>query len=159
MSREVSESAFEYLLSEVLTYYETQKLDNDLIFQRLENLGFEIGHRYIEKISSQLKPLGTEHLDIIKFICKDFWEELFKKKIDKLQTNHRGVFVLSDHKLTWLSRYQFVDDKLKNQANRILQFICGILRGGLTNLGLIVVVSAEYTILPSITFNVRVKNL
>lgn len=30
-----------------------------------------------------------EPLDVIKFICKDFWIAIFKKQIDKLQTNHR----------------------------------------------------------------------
>lgn len=30
-----------------------------------------------------------EPLDVIKFVCKDFWIAIFKKQIDKLQTNHR----------------------------------------------------------------------
>lgn len=30
-----------------------------------------------------------EPLDVIKFVCKDFWILIFKKQIDKLQTNHR----------------------------------------------------------------------
>ena len=35
------------------------------------------------------RPRFTDHLDAIKFICKDFWSELFKKQIDNLKTNHR----------------------------------------------------------------------
>lgn len=27
------------------------------------------------------KFIGSEPLDVIKFICKEFWEELFKKKV------------------------------------------------------------------------------
>jgi hypothetical protein len=28
-------------------------------------------------------------LDIIKFLCKDFWNETFGKQVDNLRTNHR----------------------------------------------------------------------
>lgn len=35
------------------------------------------------------RPRFTDHLEAIKFICKDFWSELFKKQIDNLKTNHR----------------------------------------------------------------------
>lgn len=35
---------------------------------------------------------------MIKFICKDFWTEIFRKQIDNLRTNHKGVYVLADNK-------------------------------------------------------------
>lgn len=38
------------------------------------------------------RPRFTDHLEAIKFICKDFWSELFKKQIDNLKTNHRVSF-------------------------------------------------------------------
>lgn len=28
-------------------------------------------------------------LEIIKFLCKDFWSAVFKKNVDNLKTNHR----------------------------------------------------------------------
>ena len=31
----------------------------------------------------------VETLDIIKFICRVFWKEVFQKQVDKLQTNHK----------------------------------------------------------------------
>lgn len=34
-------------------------------------------------------PRFADHLEVIKFICKDFRSELFKKQIDNLKTNHR----------------------------------------------------------------------
>lgn len=37
-------------------------------------------------------------LEVIKFICKEFWTTLYKKQIDNLKTNHRGVYVLIDYK-------------------------------------------------------------
>lgn len=41
-------------------------------------------HRY-----SKDKPRLGDTLDIIKFICKDFWQAVLKKQIDNLKTNHR----------------------------------------------------------------------
>lgn len=33
-------------------------------------------------------------LEVIKFLCKDFWQALFKKQVDNLKTNHRVSFEL-----------------------------------------------------------------
>ncbi|XP_056682796.1 uncharacterized protein [Spinacia oleracea] len=37
------------------------------------------------------RPRFGDHLEAIKFICKDFWSEIFKKQIDNLKTNHREI--------------------------------------------------------------------
>jgi hypothetical protein len=41
---------------------------------------------------------------MIKFICKDLWQVVFRKQIDNLKTNHRGTFVLTDNKFLALGR-------------------------------------------------------
>jgi len=38
---------------------------------------------------SRDKPRFNEHLDAVKFICKEFWNEVFSKQIDNLKTNYR----------------------------------------------------------------------
>lgn len=38
---------------------------------------------------SKDKPRFTDTLEVIKFICKDFWQAVFKKQVDNLKTNHR----------------------------------------------------------------------
>jgi hypothetical protein len=50
------------------------------------------------------KPRPQSDLDAIKFLCKDLWTLLFKKQIDNLKTNHRGIFVLTDNRFQPLSR-------------------------------------------------------
>lgn len=50
------------------------------------------------------KPRPTTPLDAIKFICKDLWILVFRKPIDNLKTNHRGIFVLTDSRFQALSR-------------------------------------------------------
>lgn len=54
----------------------------------MESLGFLVGRRLVEKYTLDL-PLFTRPLDIIKYICKDFWLTVFGHQIDKLQTNHK----------------------------------------------------------------------
>lgn len=50
------------------------------------------------------RPRFTDTLDVIKFLCKDLWMLVFRKQIDNLKTNHRGVYVLTDNAFRPLSR-------------------------------------------------------
>ena len=34
-------------------------------------------------------PSFKDELDMMKFICKDFWTQVFRKQIDNLRTNHQ----------------------------------------------------------------------
>ena len=38
---------------------------------------------------SKDKPRLGDTLEVIKFVCKDFWQAVFKKQVDNLKTNHR----------------------------------------------------------------------
>lgn len=46
---------------------------------------------------SRDRPRFTDTLDMIKFLCKDVWQLIFRKQIDNLKTNHRVSFFLSSH--------------------------------------------------------------
>ena len=95
-------------------------------------------------------PRIVDSLDIIKFLCKDFWTSIFKRKVDKLQTNHRGVYVLQDYEFRWLIRFSSTDDETsKREAMRYLIFPCGLIRGALANLGVTAVVNADISTVPS----------
>jgi hypothetical protein len=124
-------------------------------------MGYDIGYRLIERNAENQKVLDSfgEPLDAVKYICKDFWEAVFRKKIDKLQTNHRGVFVLSDYSFKWLERYASDDMAAKVAAVRLLHFPCGIIRGVLANLGYTSIVHADFNVLPACAFNIRIKNV
>ncbi|KAK2631653.1 hypothetical protein EUGRSUZ_L02626 [Eucalyptus grandis] len=112
------------------------------------------------------RPRFSDHLEAIKFICKDFWSEVFKKQIDNLKTNHRGTFVLQDNRFRWLSRMstdpsletgQEGDNKATEAMSMHLYFPCGIIRGALSNLGIPCAVSADISSLPACSFVVRIK--
>jgi hypothetical protein len=53
---------------------------------------------------SRDRPRFTDTLDVIKFLCKDLWMLVFRKQIDNLKTNHRGVYVLTDNSFKPFSR-------------------------------------------------------
>lgn len=101
-------------------------------------------------------------LEAVKFLCKEFWTEVFRKQIDKLQTNHRGVFVLKDLELKWLRRLPPDEESARVGAIRILAFPCGLIRGALACLGLSgAVVSCDFLAdgksMASCSFNIKVK--
>ena len=88
---------------------------------------------------------------------------LFAKKIDKLQTNHRGVFVLSDFNFKWIQQHRYDENLIDSNilVQRLLSYLCGFVRGLLLNLGLVTMVTAEPTLSSQpccLQLNVRVKS-
>ncbi|KAL8728124.1 MAG: hypothetical protein Q9166_005605 [cf. Caloplaca sp. 2 TL-2023] len=65
-------------------------------FRRLDGLGYRVGQGLVERFSRD-RPRFIDTLDMIKFLCKDMWTLVFRKQIDNLKTNHRGVYVLTDN--------------------------------------------------------------
>jgi len=94
-SMKVSESSFEYLLGELLN----NKDPLNVVLPRLERIGYDVGYRIVESIVEKHKFNSREPVDLVKFICKEFWEELFGKKMDKLQANNKGILTLCVHHL------------------------------------------------------------
>ncbi|XP_008450727.1 uncharacterized protein LOC103492220 isoform X1 [Cucumis melo] len=174
MGREVAESCVDSLLTEMVSTYCHRFYANkpELAARRIEAIGYQVGHQLSERFVFRYtmeRPRFTDHLEAIKFICKDFWSELFKKQIDNLKTNHRGTFVLQDNRFRWLTRMS-VDPQNESQDNSAdgenkaaqatsmhLYFPCGIIRGALSNLGIPCAVSADISNLPACSFVVRIK--
>ncbi|KAK8532124.1 hypothetical protein V6N13_131467 [Hibiscus sabdariffa] len=171
MGREVSESCIDSLLTEMVSTYCNRFYANkpELAARRIEAIGYQVGHQLSERYTME-RPRFSDHLEAIKFICKDFWFELFKKQIDNLKTNHRGTFVLQDNRFRWLTTMSIeqppengTSEELSIAAdNKALQsmhlyFPCGIIRGALSNLGIPCAVSADISNLPACSFVVRIK--
>ena len=133
------------------------KIATEAAYQKLESIGFSIGFRIAERMTKDRARLSTT-LDIIKFLCKDFWAEVFQKQVDKLQTNHRGVYVLQDRAFRWLTRMSSPDaDKPNDAALQHLVLPCGLVRGALQNLGLACEVTANISpALPKTTFTIKI---
>lgn len=51
-------------------------------------MGHRVGQAMIDRFTKD-SPRFKDELDIMKFICKDFWTAIFKKQVDNLRTNHQ----------------------------------------------------------------------
>ncbi|KAK8199222.1 transport protein particle component, partial [Phyllosticta capitalensis] len=125
---------------------------------RLDMLGYRVGLGICERFSRD-KPRLTDTLDVIKFLCKDLWTMIFRKQIDNLKTNHRGIYVLTDNSFKPLSKMSLEkgegEQSLTFVLMQFLYFPAGLIRGALASMGIIATVSAETTGLPGATFQIR----
>ncbi|KIW75754.1 hypothetical protein Z517_10497 [Fonsecaea pedrosoi CBS 271.37] len=140
----------------------------DSIYVRLERLGFRVGEGLSERISrdrprfnqaglngANVGNVNDHHLDVIKFLCKDIWGVVWRKQVDNLKTNHRGVFVLTDNKFRPLTRMSMANHaEALQRAKPHLFFPCGIIRGVLSSLGIKATVQAETIELPGAVFQI-----
>lgn len=109
-------------------------------------------------MTKDLKRVGNS-LMVVKFLCRDFWTAVFGKQMSKLQTNHKGVYVLQDFEFKWLVHTSGATEaETREMAHKALIFPCGLIRGVLVALGIECAVGAELGAkLPHCTFHLRVK--
>lgn len=165
----------EFLLTEVLHYIESTchtnddetKKEEDAIYAaelaaaKLERMGYSVGYRLCERLAEHKTFANDSPLEAVKFLCKEFWLQVFRKQIDKLQTNHRGVFVLKDLNLIWLTRLPANQESARVGAIQLLAFPCGLVRGALANLNIPAVVSCDFLAdgqnMAACSFNIKIK--
>jgi len=129
--------------------------ERDAVFYRLEMLGYRVGQGLVERFSRD-RPRFTDTLDVIKFLCKDLWMLVFRKQIDNLKTNHRGVYVLTDNSFRPFARMSTeAGGQAVVRAQPFLWFPCGIIRGALASMGINATVQAETSELPGATFQIK----
>lgn len=145
----------EFLIAEALRYVERStnrdSVDDDdeeqqeraaiyakeMAAAKMERMGYSVGFRLCERLSQNrtFSASGKDpamvsaaaQLEAVKFLCKEIWMEVFRKQIDKLQTNHRGVFVLKDFELRWLTRLPANQEASRVAAIQLLAFPCTFL--------------------------------
>ncbi|CAH1792362.1 unnamed protein product [Owenia fusiformis] len=153
------EVLFELLHYEIVSHIcnSSNEEDKASSISKLEALGYRIGLSLVERLTKD-NPRFKDDLDTMKFICKDFWMTLYKKQIDNLRTNHQGVYVLQDNRfklLTLISQgKQYMD-----MAPRYLAMPCGLIRGALSGLGIVSVVTAEVSAMPACKFQIQIQRL
>jgi hypothetical protein len=86
----VAESAMQLLIQEIvasidrttfaLAETEGSGVDTAVLaaHAKLEQLGFDIGQRFVERVS-QNRLVQAEPLEAIKFLCKDLWQEVITR--------------------------------------------------------------------------------
>ncbi|KAK7047223.1 hypothetical protein VNI00_006889 [Paramarasmius palmivorus] len=148
--------------------------EEEAIRIRLDAIGMHIGANFVERYAlvnpgatkdlhnarlCRDRPLFTETLDVIKFICKDVWAAFWDKQVDNLRTNHRGVYVLQDNSFKTISRLSSWQGRPEatKRAKLYVAMPAGIIKGVLSRLGYQgVTVTPEVTSLPQCTFQVKI---
>uniref|UniRef100_A0A7S0SSC7 Trafficking protein particle complex subunit n=1 Tax=Mantoniella antarctica TaxID=81844 RepID=A0A7S0SSC7_9CHLO len=129
----------------------------------MEAMGFQVGTQLAERYTKD-RPRFTEQTEVILFLCKEFWLDVFKKRVDNLKTNNRGVYVLQDNAFRWMRNLHAIGSTQEtgNVARREYAASCtyfpsGIIQGLLVNLGLPCTVTGDAGNLPGCTYTVRLK--
>ena len=151
-------TTFEFLHMEIVgSFLNEQKLRGSSIdhcYAKLEFMGFRLGQKLIEKFSKDRDRLKDE-LEIMKYICKEFWYNVYRKNIDNLRTNHQGVYVLTDSQFRFL-RFISTSEQFTAECHPFLAIPCGIIRGALNNIGITSSVSSEIVKPPQVKFTVTI---
>lgn len=165
------ESVFDILHYEVVKYSmgdenatqqqqqqeQQQQQNNNTNLSTLEYIGFSTGYRLTERMTREWPRFRfKDDLETMKFICTDFWTSIYRKQIDNLRTNHKGVYVLQDNAFRFLSNISNSSQYLE-EAPKFVAFTCGLVRGSLANLGINSTVTAEVQNMPSCKFHIQVN--
>eukprot|EP00878_Enallax_costatus_P009183 GHUV01009600.1.p1 GENE.GHUV01009600.1~~GHUV01009600.1.p1 ORF type:complete len:194 (+),score=50.70 GHUV01009600.1:238-819(+) len=162
--RKCAEVCLELLTTEAVKLF-SEKQYGPAAPAALQAVGFRVGRQLAERYSKDKARLG-DTLEVIKFLCKDFWQAVFKKQIDNLKTNHRGIYVLQDNSFRWLLRLSPAtavpessrSDYISSVAQQYLDLPCGIIRGALTHLGISCTVEGDARSLPSCSFTIKITS-
>ncbi|GFY55066.1 UNVERIFIED_CONTAM: Trafficking protein particle complex subunit 6B [Trichonephila clavipes] len=141
----------------ICTYASSADECKEFDVSKLETIGFYTGYRLVERLTREWARFKDE-LDIMKFICKDFWSSVFKKEINNLRTNNQGVYVLHDNAFRFLTKVTNSNQFLSSTP-KYLAFTCGLVRGALMNLGITSVVTADVSSPPSCKFQVVAQRM
>jgi hypothetical protein len=127
----------------------------DVAVSKLESIGFQVGQKIVESRCRNAKMMA-DTMELIHFICKDFWSYIFQKKATRLKTNHFDTYVIIDDNFAWLKNVAPVGAiDFDVEVLKFLVFPCGLIRGALSNLGVSCTVNAECNELPKVKFTVK----
>jgi len=156
MTEDHASMMFELLHSEVVSYINSStEANKSKNITKLESLGYRVGFSLAEQLTKD-SPRFKDDLEIMKFICRDFWSALYQKQVDNLRTNHHGVYVLLDNNFKLLTHISTGKQYIEH-ASMYLAIPCGYVRGVLANLGVSSIVTADVTQLPAVKFQIMLE--
>ncbi|CAH8477188.1 unnamed protein product [Heterobilharzia americana] len=146
--------AFDALMVEVINYSTTNSSDMQDSSILLESLGVSVSQKLIEKATKDHARFINE-LDIVKYVCTDFWSSVYHKQVDTLKTNYQDVYVLTVHDFQPLLKFEGIPESIP-EIPKHLAFPSGLLKGALCSLGLNCAVAADCEQPPTCKFTVTV---
>ncbi|XP_066914486.1 trafficking protein particle complex subunit 6b-like [Clytia hemisphaerica] len=151
-----AETMFDLLQMEIVKFTHSSKnIGKNEANTKLEQMGYRVGQSLVEKLTKDAARFNNE-LDMMKFICKDFWIMVYGKQIDNLRTNHQGVYVLNDNSFKLLNRIT-TNRQFVSECQKYVAFPCGLVRGALAGVGVSSFVSADIKEMPLVKFQVEIQ--
>ncbi|KAL1228794.1 Trafficking protein particle complex subunit 6b [Trichinella spiralis] len=151
----ITEFPFEYLHSEIVQFLLTYA-DEASVLKKLEDMGVRVGLALAEFLSMDMLPLRAE-IDVVKFLCKEFWCAIFGKQVNSLRTNHQGIYVIYDNSFVLLQPFSN-NNQYQEEVQRYLAFTRGLIRGVLGDFGLNAAVVADVQEMPAVRFSINLKS-
>ena len=115
-----------------------EKRKKETLHKDIEEVGRNIGRKTVDLISKDVLVKFTTQLDVIKFICTEFWKYMFSKPVDNLRTNNSGTFIFNDDAFKLIARISNHDMESKEYKDKVQcyeVFVVGLIKGALLNLG------------------------
>ena len=115
----------------------------------LKHLGYDVRYQLVKSLTPSLVA-NSHSVKVtlskiqLEYLCKKLWIELIKKQIDKLQTNHQGVFVLGDRAFKWLKMLPADQTDSRVMEIKVLALLCGFIRCVLGSLGITNMASCDF---------------
>ena len=153
--REVGVDLFAYLHGEIYSFIMRTFSDSEQQSSKLRAMGVRVGQVLQERLNVDA-PRTQDEVDIVRFVCRDVWTNLFMKQIDKLKTDNKGVYYLIDNEFCLIKQ---VTDSIQyvREIPLFLEFACGLVQGIFVQFGIPVVVTPEVTHPPICMFKVQVQ--
>lgn len=131
--KEVSQSAFLFLFSEMVQYCINKSSGNPLELEKqLEELGYTIGPKILELVTYRERSSrkATNVLDILRFIHDPVWQTLFNKKADELEqnTDEEDEFMINEKEPSLCNMFAKVPRGQSDYVN-CAAFVAGIIEG------------------------------
>ncbi|RTG84016.1 trafficking protein particle complex subunit 6 [Schistosoma bovis] len=139
--------AFDALMIEIIKY--SNSVSSDVLFFLIISIPLIFENSRI-RIFVFLNPLVAtkdharfiNELDIVKYVCTEFWSSVYHKQVDTLKTNYQDVYVLIVNDFQPLVKFESIPEGI-SEIPKYLAFPSGLLKGALCSLGLNCVVAAD----------------
>ncbi|ETI55893.1 hypothetical protein F441_01472 [Phytophthora nicotianae CJ01A1] len=146
---EVSLSAFSFLFSEMVQYFQGRVQNISDLENRLDGAGFGVGVRVVELLCHREKSgrRETRLLNMLQFIVSTCWKALFGKAADALERSTENEDEYMIHELEPLTN-KFVSVPPDLGQLDCAAYIAGIVRGILCSSGFLAEVTAHTVEVP-----------
>nr|CCA18541.1 trafficking protein particle complex subunit putativ [Albugo laibachii Nc14] len=133
---EVNLSAFSFLFSEMVQYFQGRVQNISDLEKRLEDAGYNVGVRFIELIIYRERAgrRETRFLGMLQFVVSTCWKALFGKAADALERSTTNENEYMIHELEPITN-RFISIPSDLGQLDCAAYIAGIVRGILTSSG------------------------